>query len=191
MESICVTVSIRDLKLRNRITANCSPTELFVFGEDPFNTSLGSLKFNSTVDRELTNFKPFQRKLNQPSPVKRNSAPFNTPGRQSTQQAKVTKLESSPKTNSVQNCLSVGSINPEFGKMPDGRLICPLCSKFFDIMATARRHFETVHKKNEITCEMCGKQFGRKDNLKAHLMKVHGMESDTARFLSDKAAQKS
>ena len=89
MESICVTVSIRDLKLRNRITANCSLTELFVFGEDPFNTSLGSLKFNSTVDRELTNFKPFQRKLNQPSPVKRNSAPFNTPGRQSTQQAKV------------------------------------------------------------------------------------------------------
>ena len=101
------------------------------------------------------------------------------------------KLEASAKANSVQNCLSAGSVNPEFGKMPDGRLICPLCSKFFDSMKHARRHVDTIHMKIELKCEICGSSFNRKDNLKSHLMKKHGMESDTSKFLSDKAAQKS
>ena len=74
--------------------------------------------------------------------------------------------------------------------MPDGRIICPLCSGFFDQLGSAKRHFQTVHARREMECEVCRQKFTRKDNLKVHLMKKHELEKDSAQMLADKAATK-
>ncbi|XP_075243373.1 uncharacterized protein LOC142337761 [Convolutriloba macropyga] len=195
MDMINLTISLCDEQLLYYIASQSSQKEVFLMEEDPFNSALGSLKFKSTTTHrdKLDSLLPLQGINSQMSPVKRRSPSFKSGGKQNVKpiQAKAHKLEASPKANGVQNCLSAGSVNPEFGKMPDGRLICPLCSKFFDSMKHARRHFDTIHMKIELKCEICGSSFNRKDNLKSHLMKKHGMESDTSKFLSDKAAQKS
>ena len=75
-----------------------------------------------------------------------------------------------------------------FGKDELGNLICPICKKSFTAQASADRHFTTVHNKISFKCEMCDYAC-RKDYLKVHAMKSHGINEAMARLMVQNCKQ--
>ncbi|XP_075243347.1 zinc finger protein 462-like isoform X2 [Convolutriloba macropyga] len=105
--------------------------------------------------------------------------------------AKVLKQSScivSPKPVREFPNLYLGSINPEFGRMPDGRPVCPVCHATFSILKDAKRHFQSKHSGVTFKCEMCGCELNRKDVFKNHLMRKHSMSPLNAKVLADNIA---
>ena len=79
-----------------------------------------------------------------------------------------------------------GSVIPQFGTMPDGRPICPVCHMTFAVMAVAKRHFQAKHSGVVYTCDICGCNFSRKDTFKLHLTSKHSIPADAAKLMTDK-----
>ncbi|KAF8460158.1 hypothetical protein BDZ91DRAFT_664694 [Kalaharituber pfeilii] len=51
------------------------------------------------------------------------------------------------------------------------------CPRKFSTPKDRKRHVETVHDKlRPFACSVCGKRYGRKDNLRVHMKKVHKPE---------------
>ncbi len=48
---------------------------------------------------------------------------------------------------------------------------CPTCKRGFNVISVLHRHMK-IHEEREFICEVCGKEFARKDNLKQH-SKIH------------------
>ncbi len=61
--------------------------------------------------------------------------------------------------------VALGSVIPEFGKMPNGRVICPICRADFRGLPEAKRHFDHQHVGVTFPCEICGAELKRKDKL--------------------------
>ena len=80
-----------------------------------------------------------------------------------------------------------GSLLPQFGKMSDGRPICPVCKADFCDITRARRHFQSKHLGIVVRCEISGCDQRRKDALRDHLVKKHSLSADTARTISNNA----
>lgn len=54
---------------------------------------------------------------------------------------------------------------------PVGRGYCTLCNKSFSML---RRHVNSIHTREVvITCEICLREFYRKDHWKTHMKNVH------------------
>ena len=75
-----------------------------------------------------------------------------------------------------------------FGKDANGNLICPICNKSFTAQASADRHFTNVHNKISFKCEMCDYAC-RKDYLKVHAMKHHGVNENMAKLMVQNCKQ--
>ena len=73
-----------------------------------------------------------------------------------------------------------------FGKDMDNNLVCPMCQKTFTAQHTANRHFMNVHNKISYKCEMCDYSC-RKDYLKQHAMKNHGINEAMAKLMVQNA----
>ena len=84
----------------------------------------------------------------------------------------------------------MGKVTPTFGTMPDGRIICPVCTTMLKDMSTAKRHYQSSHGGVVFVCELCKAELKRKDKLKEHLMKKHELSSDTAKVITDRSCQK-
>ncbi len=69
-----------------------------------------------------------------------------------------------------------------FGKDLSGNLVCPICNKTFTVLSTANRHWLNVHNKILYKCEMC-EYSCRKDYLKVHAMKNHGINEAMAKLM--------
>ena len=90
-----------------------------------------------------------------------------------------------PKPLAVSSNVQLGSVNPEFGRMPDGRPICPVCHATFGKIPEAKRHFQSKHSGVTFRCEICGSEMSRKDVFKSHLMKKHGLSSTVINAMAD------
>ena len=69
-----------------------------------------------------------------------------------------------------------------------GEHICPLCMKSFygsQSRTTGQRHIQTAHGSNKFKCDVCGYISTRKDVLKSHIMKKHGMKNTVAKAMVD------
>ncbi|KAM9889166.1 hypothetical protein OXX79_012340, partial [Metschnikowia pulcherrima] len=53
---------------------------------------------------------------------------------------------------------------------------CPLCFAPFQRPEHVKRHLKSHTSEKPFQCDMpdCGRRFNRKDNLKAHMKKIHG-----------------
>ncbi|XP_075244425.1 uncharacterized protein LOC142338525 [Convolutriloba macropyga] len=101
---------------------------------------------------------------------------------------KVTRINVvAPKPLVTSPFVQIGSINPEFGRMPDGRPICPVCHATFGKMQEAKRHFQTKHSGFSFKCEICGLEISRRDNFKSHLSKKHALSTELVNLMADKA----
>jgi len=83
---------------------------------------------------------------------------------------------------------NIGSVIPQFGTMPDGRPICPICHMTFSVLSAAKNHFQSKHTGASFKCTTCQKEFNRKDILKRHLISTHQLDSDVAKLMAEKAA---
>ena len=70
-----------------------------------------------------------------------------------------------------------------FGKDLDGNFICPICKNSFSRQSHANRHFISVHNKVSYKCELCVYS-SRKDHLKIHIMKAHGLSESMAKMMA-------
>ena len=80
-----------------------------------------------------------------------------------------------------QSSGSVGSVT--FGNDGLGNVICPLCQKKFTNAGNANRHFASSHGNILFKCHICDYNTSRKDSLKAHGMKKHGLTEVMARMM--------
>ena len=85
--------------------------------------------------------------------------------------------------NSLTNQMAGSTGSVTFGKDGLGNLLCPLCQKKFTKTYTANRHFESVHGNILYKCHICDYNTSRKDALKAHGMKKHGLTDDMAQMM--------
>ena len=76
---------------------------------------------------------------------------------------------------------SVGSV--KFGEDGLGNLVCPLCQKKFSNTGNANRHFQAAHGNILFKCHMCDYNSNRKDALKAHGIKKHGLSEEMVRAM--------
>ena len=81
-----------------------------------------------------------------------------------------------------------GPTFPKFGKMVDGRRICPMCQMTFRNSDKARRHFLSLHSGMGLQCAICCVVMTRRDKLKNHLMKQHYLAPDVAKMFAANAS---
>ena len=67
----------------------------------------------------------------------------------------------------------------------NGNVLCPFpnCGKSFGQVKNAKRHFEGAHGGAEFKCQLCENSFNRKDALKLHAMKKHGLNEAMAKAM--------
>ena len=86
-------------------------------------------------------------------------------------------------TNIIGNT-AIGSIGSViFGQDGMGNSVCPLCQKKFPRKANAERHFQTAHGNVCFKCRMCDYNTSRKDSLKLHGIKKHGLTEEMAKLM--------
>ena len=69
----------------------------------------------------------------------------------------------------------------ETGEEPKSKYQCVACGKFFQRATTLKNHERTTHLGiKRFKCEVCGKEFGTKFNMKVHLDKQHSIDNNTA-----------
>ena len=109
-----------------------------------------------------------------------NSSSFRTTFNIAPKKTRVEQVSVSYDGNRQPVLKTQGSVT--FGKDEQGNLICPICKKSFTLQLNANRHFTSVHNKISYKCELCDYAC-RKDYLKVHAMKSHGMNENMVKFM--------
>ena len=101
-------------------------------------------------------------------------------------QPKSVPLNGSPSKTSASKAVTPGFIGSiTFGRDMNGNFLCPFpsCGKSFANNTNARRHFDSAHGGAEFKCQICQSSFNRKDVLKSHAMKKHGLNEAMAKAM--------
>ena len=69
---------------------------------------------------------------------------------------------------------------PKFVTMPDGRIRCLACDKFFSSFQVAKTHQKELHSKQteKFTCDLCSRQFSVKRYLVNHYKRNHNLTAN-------------